>query len=246
MALSKETGYEPLYELKPVADGVWIVDGGWIRFYCLPFPTRMTVVRLKNGGLWIHSPVLDDECLVRTISSLGTVEYIVAPNCIHYEYLPAWQRRFPAARVFISPGTAARARSKGIDLLFDTELGDKVPDEWKDDFDQLLAESKAHREVVFFHRATQCLILTDLIENLVTSKMPLWTRPFLSFGGVAAPNGGMPADMALSFKRSSAEFRSVVLQLIAWDPKIVIIAHGQWFNQGGAAELRRAFSKFLT
>ena len=48
--MTRPTGYEPLYTLKPVAPDVWIADGGWIRFYGLPFPTRMTVVRLACGG----------------------------------------------------------------------------------------------------------------------------------------------------------------------------------------------------
>jgi hypothetical protein len=39
---------------------VWIVDGPVIRFGMpwprFPFPTRMTVVRLTGGDLFLHSP----------------------------------------------------------------------------------------------------------------------------------------------------------------------------------------------
>ena len=56
--------YDPLGVLKPVAENIWIVDGPEIRFrYALlriPFPTRMTVVRLPDGGLWLHSPTPAD------------------------------------------------------------------------------------------------------------------------------------------------------------------------------------------
>jgi hypothetical protein len=52
--------YLPLDELKPVAEDVWIVDGPEIRFGAgplkFPFPTRMTVVRLPDNVLWLHSP----------------------------------------------------------------------------------------------------------------------------------------------------------------------------------------------
>jgi hypothetical protein len=52
--------YEPTGTLKPVTDGLWIVDGPAIGFGYLglkfPFPTRMTIVRLADGGLWVHSP----------------------------------------------------------------------------------------------------------------------------------------------------------------------------------------------
>src|SRR5262245_5274858 len=53
--------YEPINVYKPVAPDIGIVDGpfeyltvGGIRLP-LPFTTRMTVVRLSNGGLFLHS-----------------------------------------------------------------------------------------------------------------------------------------------------------------------------------------------
>ena len=42
--------YPPLDTLKPVADGVWIVDSGPLRvFGGIPLPVRMAVVRLRGG-----------------------------------------------------------------------------------------------------------------------------------------------------------------------------------------------------
>ena len=48
--------YTPINTLKPVAENIWIVDGPEITFGKMPFPTRMTVIRLQNGDLFIHSP----------------------------------------------------------------------------------------------------------------------------------------------------------------------------------------------
>ena len=52
--------YRPINVLKPVVDDVWLVDGPLIGFRYmgvrLPFPTRMTIIRLSDGGLWVHSP----------------------------------------------------------------------------------------------------------------------------------------------------------------------------------------------
>src|SRR3546814_11828904 len=49
--------YPPLNVLKPVCRDIWIVDGPLIGFGALgirlPFPTRMTIVRLE-GGLFIQ------------------------------------------------------------------------------------------------------------------------------------------------------------------------------------------------
>ena len=78
--MDRPTGYEPLHSLKPIATGVWIVDGGWTRFYGIPFPTRMTVIRLGDGGLWVHSPVGDENGLFDAVAALGAVRHLVAPN----------------------------------------------------------------------------------------------------------------------------------------------------------------------
>lgn len=80
MPSQRPTGYEPLYVLKPVAPDVWIVDGENIRFYGLPFSTRMTIVRLTNDDIWVHSPIADREELFNAVTALGPVRHLIAPN----------------------------------------------------------------------------------------------------------------------------------------------------------------------
>ncbi|MFX7674953.1 DUF4336 domain-containing protein, partial [Acinetobacter baumannii] len=69
--------YDPLNQPKQVAGDLWIIDGHEVRKRSfglrIPFPTRMTVVRLPDGGLWIHSPVAPDEALFEAIERLGSV-----------------------------------------------------------------------------------------------------------------------------------------------------------------------------
>src|SRR3546814_1010518 len=52
--------YPPLNTHKPIATDAWIVDGPIIRFGLpwpkMPFPTRMTLLRLGGGDLFVHSP----------------------------------------------------------------------------------------------------------------------------------------------------------------------------------------------
>lgn len=64
--------------LKPLVDNVWLVDGPVVRMSAhglhIPFPTRMTVVRLASGDLWLHSPVALSEALPRRRASGGYLE----------------------------------------------------------------------------------------------------------------------------------------------------------------------------
>ena len=242
--MPRPTGYEPLYVLKPVAPELWVADGGWIRFYGLPFPTRMTVIRLRDGGLWVHSPIADADGLADAVAALGPVAHLVAPNWIHYAWMPGWQARFPDARAWGCPGVVERARSRGVRLELDGLPGDHAPADWAGEIDQRLFDSGLHREVLFCHMPSRSLILTDLIENFEPRHMPWWSRPLLRLGGVCAPTGGMPRDIALSALRDPARMRALVQWMRAQAPERIILAHGQWFASGAQAEISRVFGRW--
>ncbi|WP_428928000.1 DUF4336 domain-containing protein [Marinibacterium sp. SX1] len=241
-----ETGYEPLNTLKPVVYGLWLVDGPAIRFYGLPFSTRAVVIRLPSGDLWVHSPTRLTPGLRAELAELGPVRHLVAPNWIHYAYLTEWQAAFPGVTSWAAPGVVERARSKGLALHVDHRLGQDAPPDWAGEIDQMIVEgSRTHREAVFFHRPTRTLILTDLIENFEGDKMPLWMRPLLKMAGILAPGGAMPRDMRATFRNGRDQLRGAVERMIDWGPDRVTLAHGQWFETGGVAELKRAFAWVL-
>lgn len=239
------TGYEPLNTLKPVAEGLWLIDGPAIRFRGLPFSTRATVVRLEGGDLWVHSPTELTGGLQAEIEALGPVRHLIAPNWIHYAHIGAWQAAFPAARAWAAPGVAERAARMGVALRFDRDLGAEAGAPWAGQIDQMIVEgSRVHREAVFFHRASRTLILTDLIEAFETAKLPVWMRPLIWIAGIDDSDGKMPPDMRWTF-RDRAALADCVEAMIAWGPRRVILAHGRWYERGGAAELERAFRKVL-
>ena len=241
MAGHRKTGYEPLDTPKPVAPGIWVIDGPAIRFYGMPFSTRATLVRLANGTLWVHSPTRLTEDLAKAVERLGRVAHLVAPNWIHYAHVGAWQARFPAAQSWAAPGVAERAASRGIELRFDHQLRQAPPAAWAFEIDQMIVRgSTLHREAVFFHRATKTLILTDLIENFEARKIGPVLRIAAWLAGVLAPDGKAPVDMRQTF-RDRAALRADVDRMIAWGPERVILAHGRWITANGTAELRRAF-----
>jgi hypothetical protein len=242
--MQRATGYEPLDIPKPVAGDIWVIDGPAIPFYHLPFSTRATVVRLNNGDLWVHSPTLLSEPLRGKLNALGRVAHLVAPNWIHYAHLSAWAAAWPDAVSWAAPGVKERAKTRGMDLSFARDLGEKAPEAWAGQIDQMIvAGSRVHREAVFFHRASRSLILTDLIENFEAAKLPWWMRPLTRLGGIAAPRGGMPRDMRATFNR--AELAASLRRMLEWNPERVILAHGRWFARDGAAELRRVFAGVL-
>jgi hypothetical protein len=239
--------YAPLETLKPFAEDVWIVDGPEIGMSYLgltvPFPTRMTVVRLPSGDLWVHSPIAWNDRLAAALADLGRVRHLIAPNTLHYWYLPDWRDRFPEARTYGAPGLARRAKRP---LVLDETLGDAAPEAWEGAFEQCLARGSALTEVDFLHRASRTLILTDLIENFEPQRVhsPV-LRWLMRVAGAADPDGKAPIDMQLSFLGHRREVRQAAQRMLAWAPQRIILAHGRCYEANGAAELRRAFRWIL-
>ncbi len=249
MASEHENTYPPLNTPKPVAENVWIVDGPIIHFGMpwpkMPFPTRMTIVRLEGGGLFIHSPTTLTDALRREVEALGVPEWIIGPNRIHYWWIPDWHAAFPDAEIYLAPRIREQAKQR-IDfpsMGLDARSG--YP--WDAEIATLPVESRFMTEVDFFHHPSGTLILTDLIENFEASKLSGMVMRFLTWaGGVQDPDGQMPRDMRLTFSgRKKEGLKAAVERMIAWEPERVILAHGRWYRENGAAELKRAFRWLL-
>jgi hypothetical protein len=247
MPNAAEPTYPPLDTLKAVAPDLWIVDGPAIRFGMpwpkMPFPTRMTVIRL-GSDLLIHSPTRLAPSLGAEIAAIGTPRWIVGPNRLHYWWIPEWRAMFPRAEIYLAPRTEEQARDH-IDFPHRTlDRGNGYP--WDGTVDTLPVSGSFMTEVVLFHSPSRTLVLTDFIENFEPDKVsaaPL--RWLMRWAGVLAPDGQMPRDMRMTYARHKTALRSAVRQMIGWNPERVIVAHGRWFESNGAAELRRAFRWLL-
>ncbi len=71
-----------LAPLRQLDHGIWLADRPQ-RFHGLEVGTRMTVIRLADGSLLLHSPVELDFELRCEIDRLGRVRLAVAPNRVH-------------------------------------------------------------------------------------------------------------------------------------------------------------------
>ncbi|MGN6462649.1 MAG: DUF4336 domain-containing protein [Pseudolabrys sp.] len=237
--------YDPLDTVKPVANDVWIVDGPIIRFgpplLRMPFPTRMTVVRIGDA-LFVHSPTRLTASLREAITALGAVRWIVAPNRLHYWWVSDWHRGWPQASVYLAPQMPDKARRRiGVTgLSLDRDEG--YP--WDDALGTRVVRGRAFSEAVFFHRASRTLILTDMIENFEPQRIDAWwMRWLVRLGGVGDPHGSMPRDMRFAYDRTV--LRRAVETMVAWAPERIILAHGRWYGRNGADELGRAFAWLL-
>jgi hypothetical protein len=229
---------EPLSQFGPE---IWIADGPVTSFHGFAYPTRMAVIRLSDGSLFVWSPIALSGLLGASVNMLGPVRHLVSPNALHHLFLGEWKSSYPAARLYASP----RLRRKRQDLRFDAELSDAPGSEWAADIEQVvLRGSFALTEVVFFHRGSHTAPFADLIQNFPGDWFKGWRGFLARHGGIVAPNPGAPSDWRASFLNRRAA-RISLDKVLAWPIERVLIAHGDLPTGDGAAFVRQAFTWLL-
>jgi hypothetical protein len=243
--------YEPINEYKPFSTGIGIVDGPFeyltmagLRM-ALPFTTRMTVVQLNSGDLFLHSPIAFDAALARHLQSMGTIRHLISPNQFHYAHIGEWSRAFPDAVTWASPRARQRARARGIDVQFKMDLGPAAPDAWRDEIDQAAIPGGIFGEAVFFHKASKTLILADTVINLDLDKIGQPWRLAAQITGMYHPRGQLFFGMRLPLLLQRKKTRAAIEKVLAWEPQRIILSHGRCFEANGSQILARLFKHFL-
>jgi len=206
-----------------------------LRFGGLNIGTRMTVVRLAGGELFLHSPVSLDLELRRELEGVGKVRFVVAPNKMHHLFAGVYKEAWPDAELYCAPGL----EEKRADISWHTSLGDRAPAAWSGQLGQVLFEGfPVANEVVFFHPPTRTLVVTDLAFH-IGEESPALTR--LGFRLLGAYKNFGPTVMERILIRDRAAARASLERILAWDFERVIVAHGSVLAKGGREALRKGY-----
>jgi hypothetical protein len=226
-------------KLVEVDSNIWIADGPSVAALGpVTLPTRMIVVRLRDGNLWINSPIEASPADMDVVATMGRVGHLVAPTPLHVWRLVTWKRKFPDAQVWGPPG----ARPSPV-VSFDARLAGQAPPQWIDDIDQALFQGNVFvTEVEFFHRNSRTLIMTDFLQNYPWSPGRPLRNVLTRFAGVQGP--GVPMDIRWSLLGRAAA-RASLLRILTWDFDRLIVAHGQCIERDAKAVVRRAFGWLL-
>lgn len=225
--------------LRQLAEDLWVVERPQ-SFWALQVGARMTVVRLRSGGLLLHSPVQLDDALRAELDAIGEVRFVVAPNRLHHLYCGRVAQAYPGARLWLAPGVDA----KRPDLTFEAVLGDEAPEPWRGEVDQVFFRGRPmENEVTFFHRASRTLILCDLAFNFGPDA-PLPTRLVTRLIGGYGRLRPSRIDPLLIRDRAAA--RTSLEAILAWDFDRIVVAHGEVLERGGHEILRHGYRWLLT
>lgn len=222
--------------LRRIAEDLWVADRP-LRVAGIPVGTRMSVIRLRDGGLFLHSPVRADAATREALDALGPVRFVVAPSKIHHFFVGEYAAHYPQARICGAPGLAEKRR----DVRFHEILGDAAPAAWAAQLEQVLFGGvPSVNEIVFLHRASRTLLLTDLAFHFREPPASLPLRFFLRLTGTHGRFAATRTFRLLMRDRRAA--RAALERILALDFERVIVTHGEILERGGREALRRAWS----
>jgi hypothetical protein len=219
--------------LVPFIDDVW-TDSRQAKFWGVETGSRMTVVRMADGGLFIHSPVGLDEETKRAVDEKGEVRAVVAPSIFHHLHVGAWMKAYPRAVFGACPGL----EWKRPDLPFNTVLADEPHPAWEKDLEQVYFSARRENEVVFYLPRRKLMICADALLNLSTHQLPS-TRVVARLMGNRAPGVGYLEPLMIRDRRLA---RRQVDRILAWDFDRAVLSHGEMLSRDAHEATAHAYA----
>jgi hypothetical protein len=224
--------------MKQLTPDLWIADQP-LSVLGLELGARMTVVRLGDGRLLLHSPIKPAPDVVDEVRALGDVAALVAPNRFHHLFAAAWFDYFPGAKLFVAPGLETKRK----DLPIAGVLSDSPEPLWAGTMEQVVLRGiPLTNEVVFYHPSSRTLIATDLAFH-IGQHSPGLTRLVFRISGAFGKLA--PTYLERFLIRDKAAFRGSVQRILDWPFERVVVAHGTVVETGGRRELALGYSWIL-
>jgi hypothetical protein len=222
--------------LTPFGEGIWLTAGP-VQFLGMRLTSVMTVLRLGDGTLLLHSPVALSSELRDEVAALGSVSQLYAPNLFHHLRIGEWAAAFPTAKVHGPAGLAKKRPDLRIDRVFGRDGKEPA---FEGSVEELVIDGLRLNESNLFHAPSRTLIVADLVHNagrpehawtkLYTQMMGFYDRVALSrmlrwtaFSDRAAARASVDRVLALPFDR-------------------VVVGHGKPLLEGGKDAIAAAYA----
>lgn len=203
----------------------------------VPCTSRMTVVKLNDGSLWIHSPIPVSAALKAQIDKIGPVRHVVAPSLAHHLFISDMAASYPDAKLFGAPGLAEKRPN--LANLQTLQVG-SMP--WAPELEFLLFGGMPKvNETVWFHAPSATLILTDICQNW-QGPMPWQARLWATVSGVRS-RFDVPLLVRM-LTRNKAAARASAQAILNWPFTRVLVAHNVVIEQDARRKLTQAFRHY--
>lgn len=205
--------------LHEVGDGLWEQHQD-LTVFGANIGTRMNLMKTQNG-LCIHSPIQLTAEIKSAIEDLGLpVTQVIAPNLFHHMFVKDYLEQFPTARFYTIPDLAKRRPDLTEPIMI--EEGSDQP--WSKEVEHFIFRGgRWFQEVIFFHKASQTLILTDFAFNLHDTGSWIFNG-MLKLSGCYGRFGQTALERLLI--RDKPKLKEACERILQWDFRRISVAHG--------------------
>jgi len=224
---------------------------------------RGTLVRMAAGGVAVFSPVALTADVKKTVSSLGELRYITAPDIEHHIFIGDWHKEYPNAKIIGVEGLPEkRTKQKNEEVPFavifkKSELGKtKIDAEFDKEFDYEYVPSHTNKELVFCHKPSRTLLVADYFSNLPateqfskTNESPTTGALTRWFTSVTNTQGDALGQKRLLWYALSASdrpaFNASAARINTFDFDTIVPCHGDVIESGGKGVFQKVFEWHL-
>jgi hypothetical protein len=205
----------------------------FLKMPLVQLPVTTSLIDLPTGKILLspHPSLTPAE-----FQSMGNVTDIVAPNLFHHLGIKNAIEAFPAAKLWGTIGFDKKIK----DIPWQNFL---TASNWPYQ-DELVAIPIAGmpklNEIVFFHKRSQTLFVTDLCFNILGD---LGFAGWLLYNIFGTYKRFAVSKILIKFVTDQAAFRASLTTLFACDFENIVVSHGNVIVGGGRAQLQAAFQE---
>ncbi len=220
--------HDPIQEL---AENLWRVEGALAHF---SMRRVMSVVRLQDGRLLIHSAIAMDEPSMQRLEAWGEPAIMLIPHSRHRMDAARYKRRYPALRVFAPP---AVMNSASAVVTVDGAFAE-APLDTSASLELLDGTGQAEAALLVHSNDGTSVILTEVVFDLEPPESAL-LRAALKLIGFG-PGPIVTPVVKLELVKSKAQLAAHLERLAAIpELKRLIVAHSRMSVGPNAAQALR-------
>jgi hypothetical protein len=216
--------------IEEVSENLWRVQGTLAN---VPLQRVMTIAKLADGRLVVHSAIALEEDAMKRIEAWGDPAVLVVPSGYHRLDAARFARRYPAMRVYCPRG--ARARVEKVVAVHGT--CEDVPKDARVRFEPVAGIGDKEGVMRVTSSDGETLVLNDILFNMphATGMGGLFTRFIGSSGGPRVTR------TARFFLLEDARALRARFEELASTPSLrrIIVAHHETITDDPAGTLRR-------
>ena len=219
-------------DFKQLDKNLWVLDGELPHH--MPLPRSMTVYRMADGGLWIHSAIALDDQRQRQLESFGRPTYLVVPSTMHRLDAPVYKETYPSIKVVCPEAAKAKVEQK-------VHVDNSCEDEFRN------SEVTVHTmpgakpiELAYelpLAGGGKAMVFNDLLVNVTRTKGLM--GKFLTLIGRVGAFRSPPSNKLLLIDDRAKFHQWLDVQARRSDLKIITVAHGDPVTE----RIQQAFSQ---